>query len=266
MMIGRRLNNTSTMLFVVVITILAIDTDTVEARLRGGAPGSVRKPTMPKATAVSSSSSVQSRRAEEEKDNDLLMKLEKEYHLEEESRKEAMEHAMAMHNHVMLNEDALAEMNELVSSLNEEERQHQLRAKEEDNEKKERMESLVVENNDMEKLLRKEKEEYQKYKNELVEIKTRDQKRNQKLIRDADEETKKQQELKDATDSYMHEHMHGNDENSVIVDEQNIQNLHNEEMKLQEEYHKNKMEEEQKLQDEYLRRMELEQATTLDLL
>jgi len=67
----------------------------------------------------------------------MLMELQKEYHLEEESRKEAMEDAMAMHNRILSDEDALAEMHELDSSLHEEEQKHQLRAKKEAAEKRE---------------------------------------------------------------------------------------------------------------------------------
>merc|ERR1719172_333095 len=104
-MIGRRDSNTSTSIsnlavaFIAILAFGASTDDVVEAaRLRGGS-GSVRKPTMPKAVSSSTSSLREiHRRMEEEKE--LLNNLEKEYqeyHLEEQSRKEAMEDAMAMH-------------------------------------------------------------------------------------------------------------------------------------------------------------------------
>merc|ERR1719335_1701977 len=58
-----------------------------------------------------------------------------------------------------------------------------------------------------------------------------------------------EQELKDKTDLEMYEHMHGNDESSAMIDEQSIQNSREEEMKLQEEYHREKMEKEQQTLD-----------------
>jgi hypothetical protein len=265
-MIGRRLDNNTpasvsslAVAFIAILAFGASTDDVVEAaRLRRGASGVVRKPTMPKAASSSSSSLRVHRRTEEEEENELLMKLEKEYHLEEGSRKDAMEDAMAMHNRILSDEDALAEMHELDSSLQEEEQQHQLRAKEEasEEEKKSLFDYLGLEES-----LRKNKDEFEKYQDKLLEIKKRDE----KLIRDVDEAMKQEEELKDATDQSMHEHMHGNDEFSAMIDEQSIQNIHEEEMKLQEEYHLEKMGQEQKSQEEYLRRIELEQQT-LDLL
>merc|ERR1712227_707589 len=162
-----------------------------------------------------------------------------------------------MGNRILSDEDALAEMYELDSTLREEEQQHQLRAKEDAAKEKQ---SLFVDL-ELEESLRKHEDEYEKYQDKLIETKKRDE----KLIRDADEATKQEQELKDAIDQGMHEHMHGNDEFSAMIDEQSVQNLHEEEMKLQEECHREKLEQEQKSQEEYLRRIELEQQT-LDLL
>merc|ERR1712224_1166028 len=106
-MIGRRYSNTSTSIsnlavaFIAILAFGASTDDVVEAaRLRRGASGVVRKPTMPKAASSSSSSLRVHRRAEEVEENELLMKLEKEYHLEEESRKDVMEDAMVMHNQI----------------------------------------------------------------------------------------------------------------------------------------------------------------------
>merc|ERR1719436_2371435 len=134
-MIGRRLDNNTpasvsslAVAFIAILAFGASTDDVVEAaRLRRGASGVVRQPTMPKAASSSSSSLRIHRRAEEEEENELLMKLEKEYHLEEGSRKDAMEDAIAMHNQILSDEAALAEMHELDSSLQEEEQQHQLR-------------------------------------------------------------------------------------------------------------------------------------------
>merc|ERR1719436_1959698 len=135
-MIGRRLDNNTpasvsslAVAFIAILAFGASTDDVIEAaRLRRGASGVVRKPTMPKAASSSSSSLRIHRRAEEEEEeNELLMKLEKEYLLEEGSRKDAMEDAMAMHNQILSDEAALAEMHELDSSLQEEEQQHQLR-------------------------------------------------------------------------------------------------------------------------------------------
>merc|ERR1712119_234858 len=105
------------------------------------------------------------RRRTEVEENEMLMELEKEYHLEEESRKEAMEDAMAMHNRILSDEDALAEMHELDSSLQEEEQQHQLRAKEEasEEEKKSLFDYLGLEES-----LRKNKDEFEKYQDKLL--------------------------------------------------------------------------------------------------
>merc|ERR1712183_430752 len=199
---------------------------------------------------------------EEEEENELLNNLEKEYHeyhLEEQSRKEAMEDAMAMHNQILSDEDALAEMHGLVSSLHEEEQQHQLRAKEETSTEEKTESSLV--DPELEESIQKQKEEFANYQDKLLEVKKRDE----QLLRDVEEAMNQEQELKDKTDQEMHEHMHGNDESSAMIDEQSIQNSHEEEMKLQEEYHREKMEKEQKLQEEYLRQIEQEQQT-LDLL
>merc|ERR1719284_2075416 len=119
MMIDRRLENNNSasvsslaVAFIAILAFGASTDDVVEAaRLRSGASGVVRKPTMPKAASLSSSTSslrVNNRRTKEEEDeNELLMKLEKEYHLEEGSRKEAMEDAMAMHNRILSDEDAM---------------------------------------------------------------------------------------------------------------------------------------------------------------
>jgi len=270
-MIGRRDSNTSTSIsnlavaFIAILAFGASTDDVVEAaRLRGGS-GSVRKPTMPKAVSSSTSSlrEVQRRteedRRKEEEENELLNKLEKEYHLEEQSRKEAMEDAMAMHNQILSDEDALAEMHELVSSLHEEEQQHQLRAKEETSTEEKPQSSLV--DPELEESIQKQKEEFENYQDKLLEVKKRDE----QLLRDVEEAMNQEQELKDKTDQEMYEHMHGNDESSAMIDEQSIQNSHEEEMKLQEEYHREKMEKEQKLQEEYLHQIEQEQQT-LDLL
>merc|ERR1712157_187768 len=151
---------------------------------------------------------------------------------------EAMEDAMAMHNRILSDEDALAEMHELDSSLHEEEQKHQLRAKKEAAEKRE---SFFVDL-ELEESLRKHREEFEKHQKELLEIKKRDEADDEKLIQRAEEAMKQEKELKDAIDQNMHEHMHGNDESSVRMDEQNVQNIREEEMKLQEEYHREKME------------------------
>merc|ERR1712187_292950 len=110
----------------------------------------------------------QQRRTEEE-ENAILMRLEREYHAEEASRKAAMDDAMAMHNHVMSDEDVLAELNALESNLHEEEKQHQLRAKQEKLDSEKQQSSVDAE---LEQSLRKEKEEFEKYE-ELLKIKKR---------------------------------------------------------------------------------------------
>lgn len=264
-MICRRDSNTTTSIsnlavaFIAILAFGASTDDVVEAaRLRGGS-AAVRKPTMPKAVSSSASSLREIHRRTEEEENELLNKLEKEYHLEEQSRKEAMEDAMVMHNRILSDEDALAEMHGLVSSLNEEEQQHQLRAKEETSTEEKTQSSLV--DPQLEESIRKQKDEFANYQDKLLEVKKRDE----QLLRDVEETMNQEQELKDKIDQERHEHMHGNDESSVMIDEQSIQNNHEEEMKLQEEYHREKMENEQKLQEEYLRQIEQEQQT-LDLL
>merc|ERR1712187_668985 len=203
----------------------------------------------------------QQRRTEEE-ENAILMRLEREYHAEEASRKDAMDDAMAMHDHVMSDEDVLAELNALESNLHEEEKMHQLRAKQETMMDSEKQRSSV--DAELEQSLRKEKEEFEKYE-ALLKIKKRDEKNDKKLEREANAAEKAHQEFQDTIAKNMHEHMHGNDENAVIEAERNIQAIHDEEMKLQEEYRQQKMEREQNEHDEYMRQKELEQKT-IDLL
>merc|ERR1711935_625424 len=142
---------------------------------------------------------------------------------------------------------------------NEEEQQHQLRAKEETSTEEKTQSSLV--DPQLEESIRKQKDEFANYQDKLLEVKKRDE----QLLRDVEETMNQEQELKYKIDQERHEHMHGNDESSVMIDEQSIQNNHEEEMKLQEEYHREKIENEQKLQEEYLRQIEQEQQT-LDLL
>merc|ERR1712224_778309 len=138
-------------------------------------------------------------------------------------------------------------------------RQHQLRSKEETSTEEKPQSSLV--DPELEESIQKQKEEFENYQDKLIEVKKRDE----QLLRDVEEAMNQEQELKDKTDQEMYEHMHGNDESSAMIDEQNIQKSHEEEMKLQEEYHREKMKKEQKLQEEYLRQIEQEQQT-LDML
>merc|ERR1712224_731458 len=147
----------------------------------------------------------------EEEENELLNKLEKDYHLGEQSRKEAMEDAMAMHNQILSDEDALAEMHELVSSLHEEEQQHQLRSEEETSTEEKPQSSLV--DPELEESIQKQKEEFENYQDKLLEVKKRDE----QLLRDVEEAMNQEQELKDKTDLEMYEHMHGNDESSAMM-------------------------------------------------
>merc|ERR1719333_842346 len=156
---------------------------------------------MPKAVSSSTSSLREVHRRTEEEENELLNKLEKEYHLEEQSRKEAMEDAMAMHNQILSDEDALAEMHELVLSLHEEEQQHQLRSKEETS-TEEKPQSLLVDP-ELEESIQKQKEEFENYQDKLLEVKKRDE----QLLRDVEEAMNQEQELKDKTDLEMYEQL-----------------------------------------------------------
>merc|ERR1712014_191413 len=148
-----------------------------------------------------------------------------------------------------------------MGNLHEEEKKHQLRAKQETM-KAERQQSSI--DSELEESLRKEKEEFEKYE-ELLKIKKRDETNDKKLSIEANAAEKAHQEFQDTIAKNMHEHMHGNDENAVIEAERNIQAIHDEEMKLQEEYRQQKMEREQNEHDEYMRQKELEQKT-IDLL
>merc|ERR1712048_1545487 len=112
--------------------------------------------------------------------------------------------------------------------------------------------------------LRKQKEELEKYE-ALLSIKKRDEANDKKLSIEANAAEKAHQELQDTIAKNMHEHMHGNDENAVIEAERNIQAIHDEEMKLQEEYRQQKMEREQSEHEAYMRQKEHEQRT-IDLL
>merc|ERR1712014_212196 len=145
--------------------------------------------------------------------------------------------------------------------MGEEEKKHQLRAKQETMKAEQQQSSVDAE---LEESLRKQREEFEKYE-ELLKIKKRDEKNDKKLIVEANAAEKAHKEFQDTIAKNMHEHMHGNDENAVIEAERNIQAIHDEEMKLQEEYRQQKMEREQNEHDEYMRQKELEQKT-IDLL
>merc|ERR1719464_1494580 len=67
----------------------------------------------------------------EKEEDEILLKMEKEYHLEQASKQKAHENAMIAHNKIGSDEEVLQQMQELEASLHEEEKQHQQRAKEE---------------------------------------------------------------------------------------------------------------------------------------
>merc|ERR1712014_318974 len=152
-------------------------------------------------TPSSSSSSAQQRRTEEE-ENAILMRLERDYHAEEASRKDAMDDAMAMHDHVMSDEDVLAELNALESNLHEEEKKHRLRAKQEKMDAEQQQSSVDAE---LEQSLRKQKEEFEKYE-ALLKIKKRDEKNDKKLAREANAAEKAHQEFQDTFAKNTHTH------------------------------------------------------------
>lgn len=268
MMIDRRLSNNKSTLSMVaaafVVAVIGFDaTSTVEARLRGSAS----KPTMPKAPQQRRLGSTDK---EEEEEDAMLLKLEQEYHLEEQYRKLAIDDAMAMHNHVVSDEDALAEMYSLESLIHEEEQQFQ---EEEEQKKKiaeqQQQESLVRDAElEIEKSLREEQEELDRYEYDL-KMKKQDEINDNQLIRDAEDASKVHQELVETIEQNMKEHMRGNDENSALEDEQKIQISHEEELKLQQEDQectKEKMEREQKEYEEYVRQQEELEQKTMDQL
>merc|ERR1712029_219043 len=92
------------------------------------------------------STQLRARKLTEKEEDEILLKMEKEYHLEQASKPEAHENAMKAHNKIGSDEEVLQEMQELEASLHEEEKQHQQRAKEEIKKmeiKKEEQKSLI---------------------------------------------------------------------------------------------------------------------------
>merc|ERR1719375_2591303 len=67
---------------------------------------------------------------------------------------------------------------------------------------------------ELEESIQKQKEEFANYQDKLLEVKKRDE----QLLRDVEEAMNQEQELKDKIDQEMHEHMHGNDESSAIIE------------------------------------------------
>merc|ERR1712241_948560 len=71
------------------------------------------------------------RKMTEKEEDEILLKMEKEYHLEQASKQKAYEETMKAHNKIGSDEEVLQEMQKLDASLHEEEKQHQQRFKEE---------------------------------------------------------------------------------------------------------------------------------------
>jgi len=252
-------------LLIAVVVILAV----VEARLQGG--GTHGSANTRSATRVSGSKNkkkltqLRARKMTEKEENEILLKMEKEYHLEQASKQKAHENAMKAHNKIGSDEEVLQEMQELDASLHEEEKQHQQRAKEEiekEETKKNEQKSLI--DMELEKSILKQKEEYQKY-DDMLKLKKKDAVRDKKIFNQAKKAAREHKELQDDMAKHMHEHMHGNDEQAAKDDEKYILDMKLEEQKYQEEALQKKMEYEQKLADQYKQQQELIQKT-MDLL
>merc|ERR1712029_1267254 len=141
------------------------------------------------------STQLRARKMTEKEEDEILLKMEKEYHLEQASKQKACEETMKAHNKVGSDEEVLQEMQELDASLHEEEKQHQQRFKEEIKKteiKKEEQKLLI--DTELEKSILKQKEEYQKYE-KLLKLKKKDAARDKTMINHATKAAREHKKL-----------------------------------------------------------------------
>jgi len=229
MMIPRTTANN--VLITVVVAVLAA---VAEGRLQGGTAGTTRATggthasTRVRGTANKSKNKKQFRAPErkliQQEEDEILAKMEKEYQLEQASRKKAHEHAMKSRNKILSDAELLQELHAFDSPLHNEELQHQ-ESKEEKKQvevKKQEHQSLV--DVELEKSIQKLKEESAKYQAKM-KLKKAVAAQHEKVIAAAKKEAKAHKKEEEDWAKQMHEHTHGNDEEAAKDDEKRIMDM-----------------------------------------